>query len=185
MELPVDPDTAVHLGRLADLAVVVEFQFRVDPADVLSTDERDTRYGGSDGEVLPVCPGDLGRPERSGEDGNPHRDLDVPSILGPGVYFREYRGVGVSLDAFGESLRTLRVALDVQVRVVDRVVFVSAGRDLAERAGIENFPAPEGGEPDFAGSLAPIDAPAADAGHGHDVPGTVGRSRCFVSVRSS
>ena len=184
-ELPVGLDPAIHLGRPGDPAVVIEHQPRVDAADVLPADERDARYGCSDGEVFPVRLRNLGRAERPGEDRHPHRHLALPPVLRPGIDGGEDRGVGIALNTFRQPFCAPGVALDVQVRVVDRVVLICAGRDLAERAGVEHLSPPKRGEPDLAGPLAPVDAPAADAGHGNDIAGAVGCTRRIVGVRSS
>ncbi|KAF5047983.1 hypothetical protein DSECCO2_454800 [anaerobic digester metagenome] len=114
-ELPVGLDPAIHLGRSGDLAVVIERQFRVDAADVLSADECNAGYCRSDGEVLPVRPGNLGRPECPGEDRNPHRHFDLPAVFRPGIDVLKDGGVGIGIDAFRQPFCAPGVALDVQV----------------------------------------------------------------------
>ena len=94
--------------------------------------------------------------------------LFVDAELGLGVDHREERVVGVAHDAVGQALRAERVAHDVEVRVVDRVVLVAAGGDLAERPGIDDLAAAERGLEDLAvapavrrgsGSTGPSPAP--------------------------
>ena len=87
----------------------------------------------------------------------------------------EGAGVGVGLDPFGQALAAQRVALDVQVRVVDGVVLVAAGRDLAEGPGIDELAAAEGGLEDLAVAAAPVDAAGAEP-----EPGTTLRERLDV-----
>ena len=75
----------------------------------------------------------------------------------------------------GRPFAAQGVALDVQVRVVDRVVLVAAGGDRAERTGVDDLPAAEGGLEDLAVAAAAVDAAGAQARAGDDAARAVGR----------
>ena len=116
-------------------------------------------------------------PERAGEDRHLHLHLVRVTELGLGVDHREERVVGVALDAVGQALRAQRVALDVEVRVVDRVVLVAAGGHLAERTGVDDLAAAERGLEDLAVAAAAVDAASAQPGARDDVLRAVRRLR--------
>ncbi|MPN28641.1 hypothetical protein SDC9_176084 [bioreactor metagenome] len=68
--------------------------------------------------------------------------------------------------------------------VVDRVIFVSAGRDIPEWSGINQFTAAEGRLENFAVAGAPVDTARTDAAAGHHAFGTVDRLRGVVGIWS-
>ena len=115
MKLFVDLDPAVHLRRLDDFAVIVSHQSGVHATDVLPAYQGNPRDGSTNGEVLPVDPGYICGSQRAGEDGNPHLNLLVPSILGLGIYLMKYGSVRVRFDPLGQSFGSCGIALDVQV----------------------------------------------------------------------
>ena len=96
----------------------------------------------------------------------------------------EGAGVGIGLNALRQALAAKRVALDVQVGVVDRVVLVAAGRDGTERAGVDDLPPPEGGLEDLAVAAAAVDAARAQSRAGDDAARAVGRLGHVISVGS-
>ena len=138
-------DPAIHVGSRDDLALAVQLQLGIDAADVFAADESDAGDRGADGEVLPVAPGDFGRAQRAGEDGSGHLHLAIPTVLGADVDGREGARVGVGADAFGKPIAAQGISLNVQMRIVDRVVFVATGGHLAKRARVNQLAAAEGG----------------------------------------
>ena len=170
VELLVGLDPPIHLGGLLDLALGIEHQVRVDPADVLAADDGDPGDGRADREMLPVLPGDLGGPEGPGEDGDPQFHLLVPAVGGLGVHRVEDRRVGADIRPLREPLCAPGVPLDVDVGVVDGIVLVRPCGHLPEGPGVEHLAPAEGGEPDVAHPLAAVEAAGADAGHGSHVP---------------
>ena len=171
-------DAPVHLGRKLDLPVLIEFELGVDAADVLAADQGHAGDGRPDGEVLPVIPGDVRRAEGAGEDRHLHFDFLLPPVLCLGVGVGENSRVRIALDALRQSPRPHGVAVDVEVRVVDGVVLVGAGRDLPEGAGVDDFATPEGGEPDFTSPLAAVKTVGAETRHRYDTAGPVESSCC-------
>ena len=97
--------------------------------------------------------------------GSRHLDLVVPAVLGLRV---DHRGTaccpGWPPRPPGRPLAAQRIALDVQVRVVDRVVLVAAGGHRPERTGVDDLPAAERGLEDLAVAPAAVDAAGAQPG---------------------
>ena len=175
-------DAAVHVGGRGDLALGIELQLGVDPADVLAADGGDARDCRSDGEVLPVLSGDLGGAQRAGEDGGRHPDLAVPTVLGLDAHCGEGAGIGVGLRAFGQPAPAQGVTLDIEVRVVDGVVLVAAGGDVAERAGVDQLAAPERGLEHLAVADTAVHAARAEARLGHHASRAVLGDRGVIGV---
>jgi hypothetical protein len=57
-----------------------------------------------------------------------------------------------------KTFGSLRVTLNVEVGIIDRVILVSPGSYLSEWPRIDQFPAPVGSLENFAVSLASVDA---------------------------
>jgi hypothetical protein len=73
--------------------------------------------------------------------------------------------IGIGLDSLGAH----GIAVDVQMRVINGVVFVSTRGYGSEGSGVEKLAAPEGGFPDVTSASTVVQAPAADARLGGDV----------------
>jgi len=99
----------------------------------------DAGDGCTDSEVLPVLARNLSRAQRASEDRHLHLDLVLVAELGLSVDHRKERVVGIAFGTLRQSLCTQRVTLDVEVRVVDRVVLVATCSHLTERTGIDDF----------------------------------------------
>ena len=166
-------------GRLGDLAVLVDLQLRVDAADVFAAHQADAGNGRAHGKVVPVGPGDLGAAQGAGEHGDFHLDFFGCPVPGLGDHLGENGVVRVGLDPLGAD----GVSVDVEVRVVHRVVLVRAGGDLAEGRRVEQFAPAEGGLEQVAVAFAAVDAAGADARLGGHAAGPVLGLKCFVGIR--
>src|SRR5208337_4168815 len=86
MVLFVDTDAAIHLWRFLHFPFIVKHQSRINPANIFPADNRYTGYRSAGGEMLPVIPCNICRPERPGEDGESHLHLFIPAIFDFGNY---------------------------------------------------------------------------------------------------
>ncbi len=177
-------DAAVHVRGALDLAGLVEFQRRVDAAHVLAAHQGDAAQGGTHREMLPVLAGDLGGAQRPGEHRSQHGHLAVPAIGGADIHLGEGAGVGIALHAVRQSIRTQGVALNIEMRIVNRIVLVTAGGHFTERTRIDQFPSTKGGGEDLAVALASVHASRAKPGAGHNGTRAVGGQGGIVGIRS-
>jgi len=169
----INGDAAVHFRRIGDLLVAVQFQFRIDAADILPAHQGDPPERGADGEMLPVMPGNIGRTQSPGEDRQPHLDLGIPPVFGFRVDDGENRRIGTAFNSRRQTLRAQSIALDVQMRIVNRIVLIGTSRDLTERTRIEDFPPSEGSPENLAIPSAAVDAAGTDAAHGDHILGPI------------
>jgi hypothetical protein len=72
------------------------------------------------------------------------------------VYQGKERVVWIAFYVPWQALGSQGVAQDVQVGIVNRILFVSAGGDQTKRVGVENLAAAEGGFENLTVSLAAV-----------------------------
>ena len=128
-------DAAVHIRGRGDLALVIALQLGVDAADIFAADQSHAADSRPDGEVLPVFAGYLGGAQGAGKNGHLHFDLDIPAVFRLGVYRWESGRIRVAFDPLGQPSGSQGIPLDIEVRVIDRVVFIAAGGNFAEGPG--------------------------------------------------
>jgi hypothetical protein len=126
--------------------------------------------------MFPVLARDFRAAQGSREDGNLHFHFVDRSKSGFRVDRRKGGLVRVRIHSFGPK----GIAHDVEVGVVDGVVFVGTGRDAPEGLRIEQLSAPEGGMEHVASSAAPVHAPAADSGLGDYISGAIAGLHGFI-----
>src|SRR4030042_913582 len=120
--------------------------------------------------MLPVLAGNFRGTQCPGEYGHHHFNFLIPAVLGLGVYRRENSGIRVALNTLRQSLGSQRIPLDIKVRVVNRIVFVSPGGDVSERSRINQLSTAKGGFKHLAVAGATVNTPGTYAAHGSDVP---------------
>jgi len=171
---------AVHFRGFLHLALAVEFQVRIDAADIFPANQNDPADRSADRKVVPVLARDFRAAQGSCEDGNLHLHLMDGAEGGFRVDCRKGGFIRVRIHSFcSES-----IPHDVEVRVVDRIVFVCSGRDTAEGLRIKKLSAPEGGVEHVTASAAPVHTPAAYAGLRGYIPGAVAGLHGFICIGS-
>ena len=158
-------DTAVHIGGFDDVAPGVSLQSRVYTADVFAADQRHAADSRADRKMLPVFTSYLGGAQSPGEYGCLHFNLDVPPVLRLGIDRRKRSCIRIAFNSLGHASGPEGVAMDIQVRVVDWIVFIATGGDVTERSGVNQFPTAEGCLKNFAVAGAAVDTPGTDTAH--------------------
>ena len=144
VEFVVGVDTTIHFRRVLHFFIFVQFQFRVDTADVLAAHKGYAADGSAHGKMLPVDTGDIGRPQGTREYGNLHLNFLVPAVFSFHINIREDGVVWIGFEAISHTFGANGIAMDVQMGIVEWVVLVGTSRDLPEWTRVDNFSSPEG-----------------------------------------
>jgi hypothetical protein len=109
-----------------------------------------------------VHPGDLSGAQGPGKGREGQFDFVLYPDFSGDIHGRENGLIRVGLHTHGAHAG----ALNIEMGKIHRVVFITAGGDIAKGLGIEHFPAADGGAADFAGSRAAIQTGNTDTGPG-------------------
>jgi hypothetical protein len=74
--------------------------------------------------------------------------------------------------------------LNIEVRIIDRIILVASGGDFSERTGVDQLPTSKSGFKNFTVSTATVGAAAAQATHGHHTARAVGTLRGVAGIRA-
>jgi hypothetical protein len=84
----------------------------------------------------------------------------------------------------GQPLRALGVSLNIEVRIIHRVIFIPSGGYIPKGTGIDKLSAPEGSLENLTIAPASVDTPGTKSAARHHTCGTVCRSGGVITVWS-
>ena len=125
-------DPAIHFRGFLDHVVAVQLEIGVDAADIFTAHDSDAGDRAADGKGIPVFAGDFRGAQCPGKNRQFHLDFLVPAVGRFRVHLGEDGRIGRTVN-HPESSGSHGIPLDIQMRVVHRIVLVRSGGDIPER----------------------------------------------------